>query len=563
MSRGMTTPIKNRPTSGPTAHGETKKAVIYCRISSLAQFKKGDGLESQATRCREFARYKDLEVIETFQDTKSGSLIDRPGMQAMLAYLRQHHREGLVVIIDDVSRIARGLEAHLALRKAIASAGGTLMSPSIEFGEDSDSKLVEHLLATVAEHQRGKNAEQTANRMRARMMNGFWVHPRPPIGYRYEQTKDRGKVLVRDEPYASIIQEALEGYASGRFNLQSEVKRFLESYPEYPRDAKGEVRNQKVNDILTHVIYAGHLESKHWEISLRPAQHEGLITLETWQKNQQRLQESAYVPARKNLNEDFPLRGAIACGECGHPMTACWSKGRNAHHAYYMCFKKGCDSYRKSIRRDVLEGEFETLLKALQPTQGLVALAGQMFKDLWDHRLKSQQARQQALKKDVQKISGQIDQLLDRIVDAESPTVIAAYEKRIQKLERDKLVMTEKIATIGKPVREFEETFRTAMDFLASPWKLWKSDRLEDKRAVLKLVFADHLAYVRNEGFRTAETTLPFRLLGGNSGVDFKMAEREGFEPSMELLTPYSLSRGAPSATRPSLQFFALRSNGP
>ncbi len=33
-----------------------------------------------------------------------------------------------------------------------------------------------------------------------------------------------------------------------------------------------------------------------------------------------------------------------------------------------------------------------------------------------------------------------------------------------------------------------------------------------------------------------------------------KMAESEGFEPSMELLTPYSLSRGAPSAARPTLQ---------
>jgi hypothetical protein len=32
------------------------------------------------------------------------------------------------------------------------------------------------------------------------------------------------------------------------------------------------------------------------------------------------------------------------------------------------------------------------------------------------------------------------------------------------------------------------------------------------------------------------------------------MAETEGFEPSMELLTPYSLSRGAPSASRASLQ---------
>jgi hypothetical protein len=32
------------------------------------------------------------------------------------------------------------------------------------------------------------------------------------------------------------------------------------------------------------------------------------------------------------------------------------------------------------------------------------------------------------------------------------------------------------------------------------------------------------------------------------------LAEREGFEPSIELLTLYSLSRGAPSATRPSLR---------
>ena len=30
-------------------------AVIYTRVSSKAQVKKGDGLSSQETRCREFA----------------------------------------------------------------------------------------------------------------------------------------------------------------------------------------------------------------------------------------------------------------------------------------------------------------------------------------------------------------------------------------------------------------------------------------------------------------------------------------------------------------------------
>ena len=33
-----------------------------------------------------------------------------------------------------------------------------------------------------------------------------------------------------------------------------------------------------------------------------------------------------------------------------------------------------------------------------------------------------------------------------------------------------------------------------------------------------------------------------------------RLAEREGFEPSMEVLPPYSLSRGAPSAARPPLR---------
>ncbi len=87
-----------------------------------------------------------------------------PGMKDMLAYLRAHRKSQLVVIIDDISRLARGLEAHLRLRADIGSAGGILESPSIEFKEDSDSQLVEHLLASVSQHQRQKNGEQRVTR---------------------------------------------------------------------------------------------------------------------------------------------------------------------------------------------------------------------------------------------------------------------------------------------------------------------------------------------------------------------------------------------------------------
>ncbi len=184
--------------------------------------------------------------------------------------------------------------------------------------------LVENLLASVSQHQRQKNSEQTRNRMRAGLQNGYWVF-QAPVGYRFERATGHGKVLVRDEPLASIVQEALEGYASGRFQLQAEVKRFLETHPEYPRDRKGEVRNQRVTDLLTRVVYAGYVEAPEWEVGLRRGQHEALISYATFRKSENRLKGNAKVPARKYLNLDFPLRGFVTCGHCGTPLTACWS----------------------------------------------------------------------------------------------------------------------------------------------------------------------------------------------------------------------------------------------
>lgn len=60
---------------------------------------------------------------------------------------------------------------------------------------------------------------------------------------------------------------------------------------------------------------------------------------------------------------------------------------RHSRYPYYLCHKRGCASYGKSIKRDVLESEFEALLRAVQPTPGLFKIAQKMFEELWNHRL--------------------------------------------------------------------------------------------------------------------------------------------------------------------------------
>src|SRR3546814_18297609 len=104
--------------------------------------------------------------------------------------------------------------------------------------------------------------------MRARMLGGYWVFM-APLGYRYEKSPTGGSILVRDEPVASIIQEGLEGYASGRFNSKAEVTRFVASHAGCPVTRHGHLANEQSNRIMTHPHYAGYVESKAWDRSLR------------------------------------------------------------------------------------------------------------------------------------------------------------------------------------------------------------------------------------------------------------------------------------------------------
>ena len=98
-----------------------------------------------------------------------------------------------------------------------------------------------------------------------------------------------------------------------------------------------------VDRIFKNPLYAGYIEYKPWGVSLRKGQHEGMASYETFLKVQERLKGRSNAHARKDLNKDFPLRGAVACGGCGNALTAAWSKSRSGkRHAYYVCQNRKC-----------------------------------------------------------------------------------------------------------------------------------------------------------------------------------------------------------------------------
>jgi hypothetical protein len=363
--------------------------------------------------------------------------------------------------------------------------------------------------------------------MHGRLIQGYYPFT-PPWGLKHERREGQGNVLVRDEPLASVIQEALEGFASGVFRTQSEVMRFLNDEPDFPKGSNGKVHQQRVKHMLTRQLYAGMIEYEPWGVSLREGKHEGLISFATFEAIQDRLNGKAYAPARTDLNADFPLRGAVACASCRNNLTACWSTGKvGTKHPYYMCYKKGCADYRKSIRRADIEGAFEDMLKTMTPAKTLIDLTKAMFSDAWNAQAHNAKSMAQTITKKIQAIDTQITGLVDRLMQSSQSAVIKAYENKIDGLERDKLVLAEQLTNKSAPRYSFEETFEHTLSFLSSPWKIWQKGQLEHRQTVLRLVFDRPLQWQRNEGFRTPEISSVYNSMRGFCGEQSQVAERK------------------------------------
>ena len=278
------------------------KALIYCRVSSKSQEIDGHGLESQETRCRQYAAAKDYDVAMVFPDTISGGgdFMKRPGMVAMLAFMDAQPDERFIVIFDDLKRYARDVEFHLKLKRAMDTRGAIRECFNFSFSDSPEGKFHEIVIAAAGQLEREQNGRQVTQKMKARMQSGYYVL-RAPIGYEYKKVQGRGRMLFPQEPFASIIREGFEGYASGRFATQAEVTKFFDTFPEFPRGKDGHVLNQKTLDILTHPLSTDYINSDHYDVHWLKVHHESIVPLDVVEHVQERRKGGVHAPKRANI----------------------------------------------------------------------------------------------------------------------------------------------------------------------------------------------------------------------------------------------------------------------
>ena len=137
------------------------KFVAYFRVSTDRQGQSGLGLEAQRSAVTAYLNGGSWTMIAEFTEIESGKHADRPQLTAALAACKKHKAK---LVIAKLDRLSRNL-AFIA----------TLMDSGVEFVAADNphaNKLIVHILAAVAQHEREMISQRTRDALQAAKTRG-------------------------------------------------------------------------------------------------------------------------------------------------------------------------------------------------------------------------------------------------------------------------------------------------------------------------------------------------------------------------------------------------------
>ncbi len=527
-------------------------AIIYCRVSSKWQLEWG-GLNSQEVACRNYCDKNWYKVLNVFYDAFTGWDLDRPWLKKLFEFIDESEKIGNKVNIflaEDISRIARDYQVHIELTKWLLRRWVKYETVNMKFEDTPAWRVVEGVMAIYAEFFRRNNKEQVINKQESRLIDGY--RPRDyPLWYITAPAPVWWRMLIKDEPNAGIIKEALEGYANDLLTSVREVADFLQrKWLDLSRHKKKKKDNNKVHTslaqrILTNILYSGHIEyknitrdkdgiiKKHRDISLRKWKHEWLIDLITYRKIQEKLAaKRPYTHGIRIVNDVYPLRWFVVCSCCGLPFTSGTSKSGSWHGIPYYQFNKKCEKYKnKSINALGLHTTMDQELQKLWIDKRFLWFMKILLTQEYEQRKQDKKLSKKAIQTDIDKVDKEIDNLVTSLSNTSSSIVQKKVEQKIEEYELRRLKLSWQLKDIEVET-EITKVLDLAFEILWNPHYIRINGTVDQRQMLLRLLFSKKIPVDFSTG---TYWTLPFTSLFLHSKdileQDYSHVEMMGFEP--------------------------------
>jgi len=511
---------------------EDREGLVYSRVSSVRQTTEGSGLESQEGRCMKELKNLNVPYVKTFPDSFSGGgdFMNRPAMRELLEYIDTHPHKRFVVIFDDLSRFARDVYFHIKLRAEFKKRDVILKCLNYNFDESEEGEFAELVFAGKAELDRKQNRRQVIQKQKSRLELGYWAFG-SKRGYKMTRSSEHGTVSIPIESEASILKEALEGFASGTFLRKIDVCNFLVE-KRFWKKQKPEKYIDKLVNIMKDPFYAGFIEYSQWEVQRRIGKHKGIISSDTFELIQKRLKkEDTGQRIRIDTSADFPLRGLLVCADCGESLTGALSSGRSKKYPYYFCQNKECCSCKKSIKKEDVEKQFETILKQSGMKEDISPFL-EVFERVWSEEIDKYKKSENVSIQQKKVLEGKIEELTDLMINSKTDLMKKTYENQIEKTAKEiEGINSNSIKGIDLSI-PYRTATEKAIGLLKNPYDIWVSLDVLEQHRIFYFLFDEKLPYSKTEGYRTAQIRYAIRTFEEFSTPSFLDVEMAGIEPA-------------------------------
>ncbi len=341
MKKSKSRPIEER----------ASRIALYTRISTDEEHQPYS-LGAQADRLESYVKSQDgWQIWRRYEDQMTGTVLDRPGLQAALEDARRGKFDLLLVF--RVDRLARSVRSLAAILEELEGCGVAFRSATEPFDTSSPAgRMMVQMLGVFAEFERATLIERVIAGMEKKAARGGWNGGTRPLGYDYDP--ERGCLEV-NEAEASLVRQIFDLYATQKLGSAS-IARWLNARGRRTKYGALWTPNA-VRTVIVNPVYLGKV---FWRDEIYAGQHPGIVEPEVFAKTQQLLERRGRDVGRRRSNRsDYLLSGLLVCEKCRHRFAGTSVRGNGGRYRYYMCRSRllhgtsACD--QESLPADDLE----------------------------------------------------------------------------------------------------------------------------------------------------------------------------------------------------------------
>lgn len=541
-----------------------KKGIIYARVSTEEQKRKGGWIIGQTIDCEKRAEREGVDVVKYFKDEAiTWADLTRKSFLDAISFIEKENKKGNEIdyfICWATSRFSRSPKINksfdMVLR--VESAGAKLVAVWNGWIQETESEewlisLTLNFLVDALESKRW--SKRVRYWQKWKIYEGLWPFADVPVGYERIKETIGGKeinFLIKKEPDATILAEGLQLFAEWVLLTKQQLYEFFKEKwlkSNSKKNKSWKLHTSMIDHILDLwklLVYSGHLTYPNWGIhEIIPAKHPAIISVDTMHKIQMRLENDYWTlnHTKRKYDQDadlYPLKRILLCPEC-HKWVTKWkslSKTGDYHH-YYGCNKRWCKLHKKSLRRDDVHDAVRAKLLEIQPP----AIALKLFEKVFiEEREKLKVDNKDVKKVKKQKITlikwemDRIEKALDRLSDTENPNIKLLNKKQERRADLNQEIeeLELEVENVSYDQEEMKKVFDEAKTVIANPIALRDLDDLEIKQLLIRVCFNNKIYYTKNQGLHTPDISVIYLALSGLSNDDSCNVKVRGIEPLSE-----------------------------